>query len=348
MSDGLEGVVAADTVLSEVDGAGRPPDRSAAARWTNWPAAPASRTSSRLLFDGFFDDLPGRLSRRAWAQARVEVFAEVAALDDRPAATATPIEAMRALTARLPDGDDLADRPAAAGRPRRCSPPPWCAPRPARRRSRPTRRSATPPTSCACCAARPRPTAEADALDTYLVTVGDHGLNASTFAARVVASTRAGLTSAVLAGISALKGPLHGGAPGPVIDMLDEIGEPGERPRLDRGGAGPRRPADGLRPPHLPGPRPPRRRPEGRRARLAAASTPCRAGWPSPRRWRRRRWPSCASASPTGRWTPMSSSTPRCCWRPWASRPPPSPASSPWAASPAGSPMPASSWPAAG
>jgi len=41
-----------------------------------------------------------------------------------------------------------------------------------------------------------------------------------------VASTRAGLTSAVLAGISALKGPLHGGAPGPVIEMLDEIGEP--------------------------------------------------------------------------------------------------------------------------
>ena len=68
--------------------------------------------------------------------------------------------------------------------------------------------------------------AAAAALDTYLVTVADHGLNASTFAARVVASTRAGLTSAVLAGLSALKGPLHGGAPGPVIEMLDEIGDP--------------------------------------------------------------------------------------------------------------------------
>ncbi|MCR3961360.1 hypothetical protein NUK42_21825, partial [Aeromonas veronii] len=43
--------------------------------------------------------------------------------------------------------------------------------------------------------------AQAAALDTYLVTVADHGLNASTFAARVVASTRAGLVSAVLAGI---------------------------------------------------------------------------------------------------------------------------------------------------
>jgi citrate synthase len=65
---------------------------------------------------------------------------------------------------------------------------------------------------------------EAKALDTYLVTIIDHGLNASTFAARVVASTAAGLPSAVLAALSALKGPLHGGAPGPVLDMLDEIG----------------------------------------------------------------------------------------------------------------------------
>ena len=63
----------------------------------------------------------------------------------------------------------------------------------------------------------------AKALDTYLVTVCDHGLNASTFATRVVASTLAGLTSSVLAGLGALKGPLHGGAPGPVIEMLDAI-----------------------------------------------------------------------------------------------------------------------------
>src|SRR3546814_21074998 len=68
----------------------------------------------------------------------------------------------------------------------------------------------------------------AKALDTYLVTVSDHGLNASTFAARVVASTQAGLTSSVLAGLGALKGPLHGGAPGPVIDMLDAISADGD------------------------------------------------------------------------------------------------------------------------
>ena len=71
------------------------------------------------------------------------------------------------------------------------------------------------------------PAAErAAALDAYLVTVCDHGLNASTFAARVIASTGAGLVSAVLGGLGALKGPLHGGAPGPVLAMLDAIGRP--------------------------------------------------------------------------------------------------------------------------
>ncbi len=66
--------------------------------------------------------------------------------------------------------------------------------------------------------------AHADALDRYLVTVIDHGMNASTFAARVVASTGSDAVSAIVAAIGALKGPLHGGAPGPVLDMLDAIG----------------------------------------------------------------------------------------------------------------------------
>ncbi|HWA88613.1 MAG TPA: citrate synthase/methylcitrate synthase [Rhizomicrobium sp.] len=66
--------------------------------------------------------------------------------------------------------------------------------------------------------------AEAKALDAYLVTVSDHGMNASTFAARVVASTRADLFAAITAGYCALTGPLHGGAPEPVLEMLDAIG----------------------------------------------------------------------------------------------------------------------------
>ncbi|HEX5655724.1 MAG TPA: citrate synthase [Polyangiales bacterium] len=68
--------------------------------------------------------------------------------------------------------------------------------------------------------------ARVQALDAYLVTVLEHGFNASAFAARVVASTRSDRVSAVVAGIGALKGPLHGGAPGPVLEMLDAIGVP--------------------------------------------------------------------------------------------------------------------------
>jgi len=63
----------------------------------------------------------------------------------------------------------------------------------------------------------------AGAIDTYWVTVIDHGMNASTFAARVIASTRSDMVSAVTGAIGALKGPLHGGAPGPVLEMLKEI-----------------------------------------------------------------------------------------------------------------------------
>ena len=63
----------------------------------------------------------------------------------------------------------------------------------------------------------------ARALDTYWVTMIDHGMNASTFAARVIASTRSDMVSAITGAIGALKGPLHGGAPGPVLDMLMDI-----------------------------------------------------------------------------------------------------------------------------
>ena len=63
------------------------------------------------------------------------------------------------------------------------------------------------------------------ALTTYLNTVIDHGMNASTFAARVIVSTRSDFISAVTGAIGALKGPLHGGAPGPVISMLEAIGD---------------------------------------------------------------------------------------------------------------------------
>ena len=61
-------------------------------------------------------------------------------------------------------------------------------------------------------------------LNVYLSTVSDHGLNASTFTARVITSTGSDFVSAVTGAIGALKGPLHGGAPGPALDMVFEIG----------------------------------------------------------------------------------------------------------------------------
>ena len=236
MSDGLEGVIAADTVLSEVDGqAGRLIIRG---RSLDQLAGRVSfEEVARLLWEGFFDDLPDDLAT-ALGAARLEVFAEVSALDtgllDR-----TPIEAMRALTARLADGDDLATALRLAAAPTVFT----AAVVRAQAGEAPVRPD--PALGHAADALRmlrgkPASPAEVAALDSYLVTVSDHGLNASTFAARVIASTRAGLTSAVLGGISALKGPLHGGAPGPIIAMLDAIGRPeNARPwieaALDRG-----------------------------------------------------------------------------------------------------------------
>jgi len=78
------------------------------------------------------------------------------------------------------------------------------------------------------------------ALETYLNTVTDHGMNASTFAARVIISTRSDVVSAIVGAIGALKGPLHGGAPGPALDVVFEIGESGRsetvlREKLARG-----------------------------------------------------------------------------------------------------------------
>jgi citrate synthase len=61
---------------------------------------------------------------------------------------------------------------------------------------------------------------EERALETYWNTVADHGLNASTFTARVIASTGSDLGSATLGALGALKGPLHGGAPGPALAAL--------------------------------------------------------------------------------------------------------------------------------
>jgi len=82
--------------------------------------------------------------------------------------------------------------------------------------------------------------ASARALDAYFVVAAEHGFNASTFAARVITSTRSDVASAVCGAIGALKGPLHGGAPTEVVNQLHEIGSPERaeawiKEALDRG-----------------------------------------------------------------------------------------------------------------
>lgn len=225
MANGLDDVVAAETVLSDVDGAGGHLTirghslTELAGHWRYGQVV-------RLLFDGFFDELPGDSElEKAIGNARVEVFerlqpmlAELPALD--------VYSGMRTGIALLPDGDSLADALRLIAAPAVLTPallrlgrgekpvPPDARADHANDMLRMLSGTASP--------------ALAKALDTYLVTVCDHGLNASTFATRVVASTQAGLTSAILAGLGALKGPLHGGAPGPVIEMLDAIEASGD------------------------------------------------------------------------------------------------------------------------
>ncbi len=66
----------------------------------------------------------------------------------------------------------------------------------------------------------------ARALDAYFIVGAEHGLNASTFTARVIVSTRSDLASAVAGAIGALKGPLHGGAPSEVVEQIHQVGSP--------------------------------------------------------------------------------------------------------------------------
>ncbi len=68
--------------------------------------------------------------------------------------------------------------------------------------------------------------ATARALDAYFIVGAEHGLNASTFAARVITSTRSDLASAIVGAIGALKGPLHGGAPSEVVEQIHHAGSP--------------------------------------------------------------------------------------------------------------------------
>jgi citrate synthase len=84
------------------------------------------------------------------------------------------------------------------------------------------------------------PPEHARAIEQYLISTIDHGFNASTFTARVIASTQADLGAAIVGAIGALSGPLHGGAPSRALDMVEAIGsieraEPWLREAVERG-----------------------------------------------------------------------------------------------------------------
>jgi citrate synthase len=236
--DGLENVVAAETSLSDVDGlGGRLVIRGH--RVEDIAGRLSYEDAAHLLLQGMFDDLPdaGVLARRL-GEARVAVSAELKALDAGLLGL-TPFETLRALTARLADGDDLGVALLLMAAPAVFTPAIVRASQGLEPVAPDPRLGQAGDLLRMLKGAAPS-AAETAALDAYLVTIIDHGFNASTFAARVAASTRAGLTSAALAGLSALKGPLHGGAPGPVIDMLDQIGQadqalPWLEDALDRG-----------------------------------------------------------------------------------------------------------------
>jgi citrate synthase len=221
VADGLENVVAAETALSKVDGEagvlilrGHYLQDIAGRRSFEWLTG--------LLWQDFVDrPLAEAELRRDLGLARERAFARMR--DLLPSAgRLTPLAAVRLLLAGVPDDAEdaallltatVAVGLAAAIRIRDGKPPVAPDPRCGHAADFLRMLKGTPPAPD-----------EVAALDTYLVTAADHGLNASTFTARVAASTRASLTDAVTAALCALKGPLHGGAPGPVLDMLDAIG----------------------------------------------------------------------------------------------------------------------------
>lgn len=218
---GLDDVIAAETTLSEVDG-------------LNGRLVICGQTLDDLAGSRSYEEVLGLLTgrmlpagtalRSRLGAARLRAFAQLAWLDDAILALSIT-EGLRALMARLPDGED-ADTALLL-----VAAPAVFVPALIRRKAGAAAIAPDPALGHAAdmlsMLKGGMPTeAEIRALDTYLVTVSDHGLNASTFAARVVASTRAGYNSAALAALGALKGPLHGGAPGPVLDMLDAIATP--------------------------------------------------------------------------------------------------------------------------
>ena len=223
-TSGLEGVVVADTRLSEVDGergrlvvAGHDIERLA--------DLAGFEAAATLLWSGALPDADGReAQRRVLAEGRVRAFERLAATGDA-LALADGMDALRAATAHL-SAQDGADAPARLAGAVVVQAAAWARVRAGGQPVAPDPGSSHAADYLRMLTGRAPDPARVAGLEAYLVTVADHGMNASTFAARVVTSTGSDAVSAIVAAIGALKGPLHGGAPGPVLDMLDAVGEP--------------------------------------------------------------------------------------------------------------------------
>jgi citrate synthase len=229
---GLEGVVAAETALSDVDGErgillyrGKRADRLAA--HCDFEAVAGLLISGELSAATTAKARAARPAARAIAAQALPVLAAAPSL--------TPLDLMRTglsavawRTDHLPTPDEAYALLGAM---------PYLAAAAARRaaglaavgqpQAEDDLRSTASLFLSLLTGAEPEP-AEVRALDAYLVLTAEHSLNASTFAVRVAASTHTDLASALVAGMATLKGPLHGGAPTGVADMLDRIGSAGE------------------------------------------------------------------------------------------------------------------------
>jgi citrate synthase len=218
MANGLEGVVAAETVLSHADG-------ESGTVWVRGHTIDDLVThhgyegAIAILWEGFAgENLTRDGITAALGAGRARAFARLA--DWLPAAAQRPpLEGTRLLLAAVPDASAPADIAAAL-------PVGIAALIRARRGQAPV-----PPDPTLTSAAdllrmihgAPLEARFAQALDAYITTVIDNGLSASTFAARVIVSTRASLVSAVTGAYGAFTGELHGGAPGLALDLLDEL-----------------------------------------------------------------------------------------------------------------------------
>jgi citrate synthase len=217
-ANGLEGVIAAETRLSDVDG-----ERGRLILAGHDVEALAGHRSFEAAAALFLGSDEAEL-RAAFGRGRRLAFERLA----QPGAATVPVvedsmDALRAATAQLPGSSTAAELVGAVG----VFAAAWARRRAGEAPVAPDERAGHAADLLrAIRGVAPSP-AEVAAFEAYLVTVLDHGMNASTFTARVVASTGSDLVSCVVAAIGALKGPLHGGAPGPVLDMLDGVGEPG-------------------------------------------------------------------------------------------------------------------------